>query len=347
MPGWPAGLVESVEEDRGYHIASVPAKPNALWKDRTADAYRRDNLESFSEAPGTESYDDVTDNPFAKVTDAPLSTFSIDVDTASYANVRRFLNSNTRPPKAAVRIEELRQLFPYDYPQPEGDTPFSAAMEVAGLPVDARSPARPRRPARAATSPGLTGPASNLVFLIDVSGSMAAQNKLPLVKQKPRSCSSISSATTIAWPSSSMPAAAAASWSRPRHAQGCHPQGAQRSGKRRLHQRQRAASSSPTSSPRRHFIKGGTNRVILATDGDLNVGITDQGELSTADREEGERRRLPHRPRLRHGQPQGRHARKTRRQGERQLRLHRHAARGQQSPRRCNSAARSSPSPRT
>src|SRR5690606_25763737 len=88
--------------------------------------------------PNAEAYDTVTDNPFYPTRQHPLSTFSIDVDTASYSNVRRFITQARRlPPPGAVRIEELINYFRYDYPQPEGDVPFSVTTEVAGCPWNA------------------------------------------------------------------------------------------------------------------------------------------------------------------------------------------------------------------
>ena len=98
-----------------------------------------------SRSSNTDAFDTITDNAFLAVRESPLSTFSIDVDTASYANVRRFLNEQQLPPKGAVRIEELLNYFTYDYPQPKGDAPFSATMEVADLPVDAGASARAHR----------------------------------------------------------------------------------------------------------------------------------------------------------------------------------------------------------
>ena len=82
----------------------------------------------------TEAYDHIDENPFRRVADDPLSTFSIDVDTASYANVRRFLNGGSLPPAGAVRIEELINYFRFDYPQPAGDAPFSVTTELAECP---------------------------------------------------------------------------------------------------------------------------------------------------------------------------------------------------------------------
>ena len=129
-----------------------------------------------------ERYAEISENPFLETVRAPLSTFSIDVDTASYANVRRYLNNGSLPPKNAVRIEELINYFEYDYPQPIGDVPFSVNTEVATCPWNTK---------HKIVQIGLQGkkvsldnvPPSNLVFLVDVSGSMNSPDKLPLLKQ--------------------------------------------------------------------------------------------------------------------------------------------------------------------
>ncbi|MCL2119339.1 MAG: von Willebrand factor type A domain-containing protein, partial [Planctomycetaceae bacterium] len=129
----------------------------------------------------TESYDHVVDNPFLEVKQNPLSTFSIDVDTASYSNLRRLLNQGTLPPKGAVRIEEMVNYFDYNYEPPKDEHPFSAHVEIAPCPWEEK-----HQLARV----GLKGkvfekterPTVNLVFLIDVSGSMQPPNKLPLLK---------------------------------------------------------------------------------------------------------------------------------------------------------------------
>ena len=129
----------------------------------------------------TEDYDRIYDNEFKTAANTPLSTFSIDVDSASYANLRRFLNSNTLPPKDAVRIEEMINYFTYDYPQPKGNVPFSIITEVSKCPWNKENNL---------VMIGLQGkkikidklPPNNLVFLLDVSGSMSSPNKLPLLK---------------------------------------------------------------------------------------------------------------------------------------------------------------------
>src|SRR2546423_102374 len=128
-----------------------------------------------------ESYAQIDENPFLEATRAPLSTFSIDVDTASYSNTRRFLNEGQLPPRDAVRIEELVNYFSYDYPQPAGGEPFTVKAEVAECPWNTQ---------HRLVQIGLQGrrvstenmPLANLVFLVDVSGSMNDPHKLPLVK---------------------------------------------------------------------------------------------------------------------------------------------------------------------
>ena len=130
----------------------------------------------------TEAYDHMADNGFIQVADRPLSTFSIDVDRASYANIRRFLREGRLPPKDAVRIEEMVNYFSYDYPNPTGAAPFSVTTEVSKAPWN---------PKHQVVHIGLQGkriaqsqmPARNLVFLVDVSGSMMSPDKLGLAKQ--------------------------------------------------------------------------------------------------------------------------------------------------------------------
>ena len=129
----------------------------------------------------TEGYNTIHENGFKEVSINPLSTFSIDVDAASYSNVRRFINNGSLPPVDAVRIEEMINYFSYNYPQPKDDNPFSINTELSVCPWNTDN---------YLLHVGLQGkkmdvenlPASNLVFLIDVSGSMNSYNKLPLLK---------------------------------------------------------------------------------------------------------------------------------------------------------------------
>jgi len=135
--------------------------------------------------PTGEGYAAIDENEFRPVAAAPLSTFGLDVDTASYANVRRFLREGALPPRDAVRVEEMINYFRYPYPEPRSEHPVSVSVEVAESPwregcklvrvgIQARSVERATRPP------------ANLVFLVDVSGSMAPENKLPLVKRSLR-----------------------------------------------------------------------------------------------------------------------------------------------------------------
>ncbi len=224
----------------------------------------------------TESFDPITDNAFLAVRENPLSTFSIDVDTASYAIVRRFLNERQLPPKGAVRIEELLNYFTYDYPQPQGDAPFSATMEVATCPWT---------PAHRLVRIGLKGreiakdkrPASNLIFLIDVSGSMQPANRLPLLKQSLGllidQLGEEDRVGIVVYAGSS----------------GCVLQPTHDKAEMRLALDRLEAGGSTNGASgielayqlaKKGFIKGGTNRVILATDGDWNVGVTNQSDLT-------------------------------------------------------------------
>ncbi len=225
----------------------------------------------------TEEYDHLTDNPFLAVGPNPLSTFSIDVDTASYSNVRRFLNQGSLPPADAVRIEELINYFNYDYDAPTGDDPFATHMEIAGCPW-----APDHRLARI----GLKGmqiaeddrPASNLVFLLDVSGSMSSANKLPLLKEAMKLLTNqLGENDHIAI----VVYAGAAGMVLPSTA--CDDDQAILEALDRLQAGGSTAGGAGIQlayeTAVENYIEGGINRVILATDGDFNVGVSDRGSL--------------------------------------------------------------------
>jgi Ca-activated chloride channel family protein len=228
-----------------------------------------------SEPANTEAYDVVNDNPFMDVRGNPVSTFSIDVDSASYANVRRFLNAGERPPKGAVRIEELLNYFNYDYPQPKDGQAFSATLEAGPCPWT---------PEHRLVRVGLKGrevkrdqrPATNLVFLVDVSGSMQPANKLPLVKESLRLL--VDQLTAEDRVSIAVYAGAS----------GCvlQPTSDKAAVRAALEKLEAGGSTNGASGiqlayelAQRAFIQGGVNRVILATDGDFNVGVTSQSAL--------------------------------------------------------------------
>ena len=133
----------------------------------------------------TEEYDFISENIFHHAQRNPLSTFSIDVDAASYSNVRRFINQGSKPPVDAVRIEEMINYFNYDYPQPKKDDPFSIITEMSEAPWN-KNHRLVKIGLKGKSIPLSDLPPANLVFLIDVSGSMQDENKLPLVKSSLR-----------------------------------------------------------------------------------------------------------------------------------------------------------------
>ncbi len=232
------------------------------------------------ESPGAaERYTEIRDNPFVAASSEPLSTFSIDVDHASYANVRRFVNNGFLPPENAVRIEELINYFDYEYPQPTGDDPLSITTDVAVCPWN---------PSHRLVLIGLQGrqeqpaalPASNLVFLIDVSGSMNSADKLPLVK---RSLLKLVDAmrdydriAIVTYASSAGVALASTEGVRRddiRDAINGLSAGGSTAGADGIQAAYDIAEAS--------MFDDGNNRVILCTDGDFNVGPSTDSDLVT------------------------------------------------------------------
>lgn len=230
-------------------------------------------------APSTERYSPIIDNPVKLVAQAPVSTFSIDVDTGSYSNVRRLLNAGRLPPGDAVRVEELINYFPYDYALPRDQRPFAVHTEMAPAPWN---------PARVLLRIGIKAqdvakhdlPPANLVFLVDVSGSMGSDNKLPLLQSslkllvdqlRPQDrISLVTYASGTQLVLSSMSGADKATITAAIDA---------------LHAGGSTAGASGIalaySAAQQGFIKDGINRILLATDGDFNVGVSDDRELKS------------------------------------------------------------------
>lgn len=222
-----------------------------------------------------ERYAQITENPFLETHRAPLSTFSIDVDTASYANVRRYLNDGQMPPRDAVRIEELVNYFEYDYPQPIGDQPFSVNTESATAPWNRN---------HKIVSIGLQGkkvalddvPPSNLVFLLDVSGSMNDARKLPLLKDSLKILTNqLTSKDRVAIVvyagASGLVLDSTNNRNSILNALDDLNAGGSTNGGKGIQLAYKVALD--------NFIQGGNNRVILATDGDFNVGLQNDSEL--------------------------------------------------------------------
>jgi Ca-activated chloride channel homolog len=228
-------------------------------------------------APTGESYKSIVDNQFYTAARQPLSTFSIDVDAASYSNVRRYINEGQLPPKDAVRIEEMVNYFPYDYPQPTGDKPFSINTEVANAPWNSQ---------HKLVQIGLQGkkismeklPPSNLVFLLDVSGSMNEPNKLPLLKaslkllvNELRPTDRVAIVVYAGNAGLVLPSTPGSQKSKIIAALDKLEAGGSTAGGEGIVQAYKVA--------RDNFLKTGNNRVILATDGDFNVGPSSDDEL--------------------------------------------------------------------
>ena len=225
----------------------------------------------------TEAYAAVRENEFVTAKDSPLSTFSIDVDTASYSNVRRFLDDEMRPPAGATRTEELINYFRYNYPQPTGDDPFSVNLEVS------RATWNPERDLVRIGLKGRELPAeergpANLVFLIDVSGSMDESNKLPLLQR---------SLSALVENLSDEDRVAIVTYAGSSGLVLAPTEGAKKREILEAISNLRAGGSTHGSegirlayeTAREQFREDGNNRVILCTDGDFNVGVTNESEL--------------------------------------------------------------------
>ena len=226
--------------------------------------------------PGSEDYTHPGESTFRDPRDEPLSTFAIDVDTASYANVRRFLNSGSLPPPAAVRIEELVNYFTYGDAAPEGAHPVAATVETATCPWNTAS--RLVRIGLKARELHGDAPPANLVFLVDVSGSMKSADKLPLVQNglkmltdQMRAGDRIAIVTYASDAGVCLPSTSGADKETIKAAIDRLAAGGSTNGAAGIQTAYEIAAQ--------HFVQGGTNRVILATDGDFNVGMTDQNAL--------------------------------------------------------------------
>lgn len=234
----------------------------------------------YNPAPqNTENYAHITENSFKKATDNPLSTFSIDVDAASYSNIRRFINNGNLPPKDAVRIEEMINYFDYNYQQPKGQDPVNIVTEIGTAPwnnqhrlvhigLKAKNIATEKLPP------------SNLVFLIDVSGSMNSYNKLPLLVSSLRlltdNLRDQDKVAIVVYAGSSglvLPSTSGDNKQAIKEALNKLSAGGSTAGGAGIKLAYKVATE--------NFIKGGNNRIILATDGDFNVGNSSDADMQT------------------------------------------------------------------
>jgi Ca-activated chloride channel family protein len=265
---------------------STPPGPSIMRKaqDRPTAQARRDyggmypDVRRPREPGNTEAYERIDENPFRPVSVAPLSTFSVDVDRASYSNVRRFLNQGTLPPKDAVRIEELVNYFPYGDATPaRGDVPLRITTELAPAPWNTRHDLL-RIALRAREVDMRRAPAANFVFLVDVSGSMRGPTRLPLVKQslallvnELREEDRVAIVVYAGAAGLALPSTSGSDKQRILAAlEGLEAGGSTAGG---------AGIRLAYDVVRQHFVRGGNNRVILCTDGDFNVGQSSDGAL--------------------------------------------------------------------
>jgi Ca-activated chloride channel family protein len=254
---------QRTEMDRADVLMAAKAAP-APW--------RRQNEEW-----NTEAYARIEENRFFEAAVSPVSTFSIDVDAASYSNVRRFLTQGTLPPADAVRLEEMVNYFPYRYPDRAGEHPFGLVADVGPCPwADDHRLVRVALQARRVDTREL--PPSNLVFLIDVSGSMQSPDKLPLVQRAFRALvQELRPADRVAI----VVYAGAAGLVLP------STPGTRKEEILDAIDRLEAGGSTAGGAGLRlaydvakeHFLPEGNNRVILATDGDFNVGVSSDAEM--------------------------------------------------------------------
>ena len=284
-PARPADVSYDVSQARnvGVPVGDVRRLKEKLRADLKVsfEAESVDGLRLPTEAPSTEGYDRIDESPFQRTSEEHTSTFSIDVDTASYANVRRFLlRENRLPPKDAVRIEELINYFRYGYTPPPNDAshPFAAHVQVAACPWNPE-----HRLARIAlqgkTMKTEQRPPTNLVFLIDVSGSMRSADKLPLLKKGlgllVDALDEGDRIAMVVYAGAAGLVLPSTTGDRKEEIQAALEglqSGGSTNGGAGIQLAYRVA--------REHFIPGGVNRVVLATDGDFNVGTTDNGSLT-------------------------------------------------------------------
>jgi Ca-activated chloride channel family protein len=262
---------------RGGQVQFRSAQASAMYDAASGTGVTVAEMRRVDPNFNTEQYDRIYENPFLGVAANPLSTFSIDVDRASYGNVRRFIGQRQMPPKDAVRVEELINYFPYEYPEPRGADPVSITTEIAPAPW---------RPAHQLVRIGLRGKSidkremapNNIVFLIDVSGSMQPANKLPLVKEAFRLLVNelreedrvaivvYAGAAGLVLPSTS---------------------GGEKTKILDAITRLEAGGSTAGGAgiklaydiAKENHLRTGNNRVILATDGDFNVGVSSDADM--------------------------------------------------------------------
>jgi len=269
-----------LEEKKRVRAAQANATRSFVESEAKGDVammYAAPLAQGVSKDYNTEDYSPINENDFHTATDQPLSTFSIDVDRAAYSNIRRFLNSGQMPPADAVRVEEMINYFDYQYKAPTGTDPVAIYTDMAICPWNtAHQLVRIGLKGRTVTADKV--PPSNLVFLIDVSGSMEDANKLPLVKQalktlvqQLRPADKVAIAVYAGAAGLVLPATPGSEKTTILDALDQLQAGGSTAGGEGILLAYKTAAA--------NFMKEGNNRVIIATDGDFNVGPSSDGEL--------------------------------------------------------------------
>lgn len=266
------------QEDETYMAINIGAPKPKVTPSKSARAIEEDEPEQpADEEMNTEAYNSIHENPFVSPQSQALSTFSIDVDRASYANIRRFINDQQMPPEGSVRIEEMVNYFNYDYPNPSTQHPFGIYTELTKCPWTSD---------HQLLRIGIQGkkidnsqlPPNNLVFLIDVSGSMDEPNKLPLAKQalrllvdQMRPQDRIAIVVYAGAAGLVLPPTSGSDKSAIMEAISNLYAGGSTAGGEGLQLAYQIAEQ--------NFQKNGNNRIILATDGDFNVGVSSDAAM--------------------------------------------------------------------
>jgi Ca-activated chloride channel family protein len=272
-------MADRTERTMEMRMESDESRPVALKLSRPAASRSVGSIIAYGARANTEEYGAKKENRFRFASEEPLSTFSIDVDAASYANVRRFVNEGQMPPKNAVRAEEMINYFSYDYAAPDGKDPVRISAETDECPWNRRH-RLVRVGLKAREIPSAKLPPSNFVFLIDVSGSMSGPGRLGLVKSSLklltnnlREADRVAIVVYAGSAGEVLPSTSGGDKQKIREALDKLEAGGSTAGGAGIALAYRTA--------RQNFMKEGNNRVILCTDGDFNVGISSVAELES------------------------------------------------------------------